>query len=54
MRNTARGVVFLVAEKHNVGGFRFSYDVANTEIGRKAWLFVKLQLGRARKRINAT
>ena len=25
-----------------------------TEIGKKAWLFAKLQPGRARKRINAT
>ena len=25
-----------------------------TEIGKKAWLFAKLQQGRARKRINAT
>ena len=25
-----------------------------TEIGEKAWLFAKLQSGRARKRINAT
>ena len=25
-----------------------------TEMGRKAWLFAKLQPGRARKRINAT
>ena len=28
--------------------------VINTEIGKKAWLFAKLQPGRARKRINAT
>ena len=27
---------------------------ANTEIGKKTWLFAKLQPGRARKRINAT
>ena len=26
----------------------------NTEIGKKAWLFAKLQPGRARKRTNAT
>ena len=26
----------------------------NTEIGKKAWLFAKLQPGRARKKINAT
>ena len=26
----------------------------NTGIGKKAWLFAKLQPGRARKRINAT
>ena len=26
----------------------------HTEIGKKAWLFAKLQPGRARKRINAT
>ena len=26
----------------------------NTEIGKKAWLFAKLQPGKARKRINAT
>ena len=26
----------------------------STEIGKKAWLFAKLQPGRARKRINAT
>ena len=25
-----------------------------TEIGKKAWLFAKLQSGRARKRVNAT
>ena len=25
-----------------------------TEIGKKAWLFAKLQPGRARKKINAT
>ena len=25
-----------------------------TEIGKKAWLFAKLQPGRARKRVNAT
>ena len=28
--------------------------VDSTEIGKKAWLFAKLQPGRARKRINAT
>ena len=28
--------------------------VINTEIGKKAWLFAKLQPGRARKRMNAT
>ena len=27
---------------------------SSTEIGKKAWLFAKLQPGRARKRINAT
>ena len=26
----------------------------STEIGKKAWLFAKLQAGRARKKINAT
>ena len=26
----------------------------HTEIGKKAWLFAKLQSGRARKRINET
>ena len=26
----------------------------STEIGKKVWLFAKLQPGRARKRINAT
>ena len=30
------------------------YKVESTEIGKKAWMFTKLQLGRARKRINAT
>ena len=29
-------------------------DPKFTEIGKKAWLFAKLQPGRARKRINAT
>ena len=29
-------------------------EVACTEIGKKAWLFAKLQPGRAGKRINAT
>ena len=29
-------------------------ETSCTEIGRKAWLFAKLQPGRARKRINAT
>ena len=28
--------------------------LAHTEIGKKAWLFAKLQPGTARKRINAT
>ena len=29
-------------------------EVNFTEIGKKAWLFAKLQPGRARKRMNAT
>ena len=29
-------------------------SLESTEIGKKAWLFAKLQPGRARKRINAT
>ena len=29
-------------------------DMVSTEIGKKVWLFAKLQPGRARKRINAT
>ena len=29
-------------------------DKIYTEIGKKAWLFAKLQPGRARKRTNAT
>ena len=33
----------------------FDYQIIPiTEIGKKAWLFAKLQPGRARKRINAT
>ena len=28
--------------------------ILSTEIGKKAWLFAKLQPSRARKRINAT
>ena len=30
------------------------FPLVCTEIGKKAWLFAKLQPGRARKRINAT
>ena len=38
-----------VAQKrHSMGGWIYC-----TEIGKKAWLFAKLQPGRARKRINA-
>ena len=29
-------------------------NLKSTEIGKKAWLFAKLQSGRARERINAT
>ena len=35
----------------NEGG---AWRQATTEIGKKAWLFAKLQPGRARKRINST
>ena len=38
---------------HLVGILK-SVGVDCTEIGKMAWLFVKLQPGRARKRINAT
>ena len=31
-----------------------SIALASKEIGKKVWLFAKLQLGQARKRINAT
>ena len=37
-----------------VVGERGRRSCVSTEIGKKAWLFAKLQLGRARKRINAT
>ena len=33
---------------------RFACEATITEIGKKAWLFAKLQPGRGRKRINAT
>ena len=32
----------------------FTQPIQSTEIGKKAWLFAKLQPGRARKRNNAT
>ena len=39
---------------HQTLGPPFWVLVKATEIGKKAWLFAKLQPGRARKRINAT
>ena len=36
------------------GRERKSPSCTSTEIGKKAWLFAKLEPGRARKRINAT
>ena len=36
--------------RHRGGSIRDAF----TEIGKEAWLFAKLQPGRARKRINAT
>ena len=37
-----------------VSGPSHVWTCSGTEIGKKAWLFAKLQPGRARKRINAT
>ena len=43
-------------ERHSEekGEVLYRQKVLSTEISKKAWLFAKLQPGRARKRINAT
>ena len=44
-----------MVENQNFKAQAFSVNLTpSTEIGKKAWLFAKLQPGRARKRINAT
>ena len=50
---TATGSAWLVFSFPSFSGWRFA-DGPGTEIGKKAWLFAKLEPGRARKRINAT
>ena len=40
--------------EHCIPRWMKSVPSQHTEIGKKAWLFAKLQQGRARKRINAT
>ena len=42
-------LLFAECDKHYPSGTR-----QTTETGKKAWLFAKLQTGRARKGINAT
>ena len=47
-------ILIFIAQHWNETPLQTDNEVQCTEIGKKAWLFAKLQPGRARKRINAT
>ena len=48
------GMSVLNAAAKISGSTESYFKMISTEIGKKAWLFAKLQPGRARKKINAT